>query len=761
MKAGDQVDGPNAKRPGVMLGILLLISVVFLLPVEQARAEDPPRRALILSAFNYTFPAATQVIDGVQKRLSEPGQQTFAIDAEFLDLVRVADPGHELRTATFVREKYAKKPPDVVIVVGGAALQFIMKYRDIVGPNVPVVFAGVSPETFSAVNPPANITGMLFELDMRSTLELAERLQPRANRLFVISGNSALEDLRWQKAARLAIERHPRKFETTYLFGLSFDALVTEVSQIPPDAIVIFLTFLIDGQGKSFIPRNVVMKIAGVSAAPVYAPYDSYIGSGVVGGFVETFDSHGAAVADLVFEIGAGKDPAALPPRTNPAQSFRVDARVMDRWGLKQGNLPPGSTVLFHQPGFLEQHRYIVSAVALAFLLQSAILAALLFQRRRRRQAETSLKESEDRMTFTAASVNAGLWQFERATDELWATEHCRAMFGLAKDIPLTRETFTAAVHPEDRRVAMGTLRGAARGQAAVTDVRVVHPDGEERWIRVRARLHLDERGTPDQLSGLFVDITDQKAAETEAELQRQEVTHLMRVSVLGELSGAIAHEVNQPLTAILTNAQSALYLLERDTLNRTEMRNTLLDIVSEDKRAGEVVQRLRALLKKGESRSEAVDLNELVDSTTALLRSELLRRQIVIETDLADNLSVVLGDSVQLQQVLLNLVVNAMDAMSTTPVPQRRITICTLETPAGGIQVLVRDRGPGIDVANGKQAFVPFYTTKDHGLGLGLSICSTIIRKHGGTITLRNNDTGGAVAEFSLPARVMMMAAQ
>ena len=121
-------------------------------------------------------------------------------------------------------------------------------------------------------------------------------------------------------------------------------------------------------------------------------------------------------------------------------------------------------------------------------------------------------------------------------------------------------------------------------------------------------------KGAPDQLNGLFVDITDQKAAETEAELQRQEVTHLMRVSVMGELSGAITHEVNQPLTAILTNAQSALYMLEQETLNRGQMRDTLLDIVSEDKRAGEVVQRVRALLKKGESRSEAVDINELVE---------------------------------------------------------------------------------------------------------------------------------------------------
>jgi len=299
------------------------------------------------------------------------------------------------------------------------------------------------------------------------------------------------------------------------------------------------------------------------------------------------------------------------------------------------------------------------------------------------------------------------------------------------------------------------------KGNSAVTDIRITRPNGDVRWIRVRTRSHSGDHGTQVQLTGLFVDITDQKAAESEAELHREEVTHLMRVSVLGELSGAIAHEVNQPLTAILTNAQSALYLLDQETLNRVEMRNTLLDIVSEDRRAGEVVQRLRGLLKKGEGRSEAVDLNELVDSTTALLRSELVRRQVLVETDLAADLPVVFGDSVQLQQVLLNLVVNAVDAMSATPVPQRRVMIRTLQTAAGDIKVLIKDCGSGITAANGKQAFVPFYTTKDHGLGLGLSICSTIIRKHGGTINLRSDDAGGAVAEFSLPARVMMMAAQ
>jgi PAS domain S-box-containing protein len=424
----------------------------------------------------------------------------------------------------------------------------------------------------------------------------------------------------------------------------------------------------------------------------------------------------------------------------------------MTRWGLAQRNLPPGSTVLFHQPSLWEQNRLLVSATAAVVVLQSSIVAGLLFQRRRRRQAETSLRDSEDRMSFAAVSASIGLWQFDRATEELWAAESCRAILGFEKDTPITLERFLAAVHPDDRHFAADTLRKSKGERSAATDIRIVHPNGELRWVRIRARAHVDGQGAPNQLSGMFVDVTEQKTAESEAELQRQEVAHLTRVTVLGELSGAIAHEVNQPLTAILSNAQAALYLLAPETPNFAEIRGALEDIVQEDNRAGDIIQRLRGLLKKGESKFESVDLNKLVEATIALLRHEAIARRVSVETELAASLPPVLGDSVQLQQVLLNLIMNAMDAMVSTPDALRQIKIWTRVTASGTVEVCLKDRGPGIKPADSKRVFVPFYTTKDRGLGLGLSICSTIIEKHGGKIDLRNDEAGGALAEFSLP---------
>ena len=754
------MDGPNVKRGSISLGVLLLIAVALSLPGGQARAADAPRRVLILHAHNFTFPATTIISEALRKRLLEQSPRRLEIEGDFLDLARRPEPAHALRMANFLREKYAGVRFDVVVMIGITGAPFLIEYRDMIAPGVPVVFSDVTRATYEALRLPPDITAVINEIDLGKTLELAERLQPGVRRLVVISGSDSV-DGRWRETARKAIEAHNPKLEAAYWFDIPYDKLLADVSRLPSDTIVMYLTFFSDSEGKRLIPKDVAAAIAKASSAPVYGFFETYLGTGIVGGYTDTYQSIGTTTADVALEILSGTNVITLPPRSNPRLAFRVDARAMDRWGLKRSNLPPGSVVLFSEPTLWEQHRYLVSAVALVLALQSAAVAALLFQRRKRRQAENSLRESEDRMTFTAASVNVGLWQFDRTTDELWATEHSRVLFGLASDIPLTRETFIAAVHPEDRRVAVSALRGALRGQPAMTDVRVVRPDGEVRWVRVRARSHLDEKGAPDQLSGLFLDITDRKAAETEAELQRQEVNHLMRVSVLGELSGAIAHEVNQPLTAILSNAQAALYLLGRDSPNLAEVRDALQDIVQEDNRAGDVIHRLRGLLKKGESRSEPVDLNELVDSTTALLRSEMIDRRVTVETELAAVLPTVFGDSVQLQQVLLNLIINAMDAMASTPVEQRRVNICTRETQTGTIEVLVKDHGPGIKPANGKQVFEPFYTTKDHGLGLGLTICSTIIHKHEGTLNLKNDDAGGAIAEFSLPARVMLMAAQ
>jgi PAS domain S-box-containing protein len=378
------------------------------------------------------------------------------------------------------------------------------------------------------------------------------------------------------------------------------------------------------------------------------------------------------------------------------------------------------------------------------------------------RRAEAATRESETRMQFAAASANIGLWSFERATGRVWATAHCRSLLGLAPDAPLSREIMLQAMHPDDRDATVEAMRKAAyAGGDTIHEFRVPMPDGGVRWLRARARADRDHVGSPFRVSGLFFDITSVKASEQEADMQRRELAHLMRVSVMGELSGAIAHELNQPLTAILSNAEAVRLLLARPSPNLPEIGDAVGDIVQESRRAGDVIARLRGLLKKDERPPEEIDLNALIRSTIDLLHSELIARRFRVELRLAPDLPPVFGDAVQIQQVLLNLVMNAMDAMTATPVAQRAVTIGTRLVDAGGIETIVVDRGPGLALAARSRAFEPFFTTKPEGLGLGLSICSTIVGAHGGQLALANNADGGARASFSLPARQMAVAAK
>jgi C4-dicarboxylate-specific signal transduction histidine kinase len=415
-------------------------------------------------------------------------------------------------------------------------------------------------------------------------------------------------------------------------------------------------------------------------------------------------------------------------------------------------SLPPDTVLLFKRYGAFEEHSAIISMVALVVGLQSLLVSALLFQRRRRREAEKSLRDSEARMTFTASTANVGLWQFNRKSGEVWSTEHCRNMLGFPPDSQPTRESFLAAVHPDDRESVIAAIRNAEVPQ--LFDARIVLPGGEVRWFRIHSVPTTKADGVLGQLAGIIVDITEQKAAEADATLQRQQVAHLMRVSMLGELSGAIAHEVNQPLTAIMSNAQAALHLLKQRSPDLLEVTEALKDIVSEDNRAGEVIQRLRMLMKKGESHFQSIDIHELVRSTADLLHSELVGRGVRLHTIFAAPMPAVSGDLVQLQQVLINLIVNASDAMASTLPSRRVVSISTGMLPSGAVEIRIKDNGPGLRPSDRGRLFEAFYTTKPNGLGLGLSICATIVQAHRGELTLANEETGGVVAILTLPAQ-------
>ncbi len=260
-----------------------------------------------------------------------------------------------------------------------------------------------------------------------------------------------------------------------------------------------------------------------------------------------------------------------------------------------------------------------------------------------------------------------------------------------------------------------------------------IMPNGETAWTSTTKVPLRDAQGNVIGLVGINRDITQQKRAEQEIGQQRDELAHLSRVAMLNELSGSLAHELNQPLAIILTNAQAAQRLLAQQPPDLTEARDILADIVSEDQRAGEVIRRLRALLKPGQIHQQPLSVNEIIEDVLRIARSDLIGHGITVHRNLAGGVPQVLGDRIQLQQVLLNLFLNADDAMAALPPAARLLTLVTAHRN-GMVRISVSDTGGGLP-PDAERVFEPFYTTKEHGLGLGLSICRSIATAHNGRL--------------------------
>ena len=263
---------------------------------------------------------------------------------------------------------------------------------------------------------------------------------------------------------------------------------------------------------------------------------------------------------------------------------------------------------------------------------------------------------------------------------------------------------------------------------------------------------HRQSDGSAKQVLGASTDITRRKETELELQEQRAELAHVARVSMMGELAASLAHELNQPLTAILSNAQAALRFMSSKPGDLEEVREILQDIVSDNSRAGEVIRRMRALVKKEELEFATLDFASLVRDVMALVHSDAILQNVRISLELEDNLPPVRGDRVQLQQVVLNIMLNAFDAMKQCPASERKVKLQAGAHGVESIKVAVTDCGTGLSGDNLDKIFQPFYTSKKDGLGIGLSICRSIVEAHGGRLWAENNNGTGATFYFTLP---------
>ena len=534
-----------------------------------ADAQEQRRRVLILYPYNNLFPTSILTGDATIRRLNARAGASLELYTEFLDLGRFSGAAYEEQAALALANKYRDRRPEIVIALGPRALRFVVRNRELSHLDVPVVFCCTSRARLARLNSTSDLTGIISEFKIADTLALAKHLQPNAREIAIVAGASEF-DKTSVGIARRQLANFEKDYKITELVGLRHEVLIENIKRLPRDTIVILLTMFTDGAGRPYITPELVPELSEASTAPIYTPYEAYLGRGVVGGNSNSLQKVGAEVADLALEVLGGTDPAAMPPRLTGGNANRVDWRQVKRWGFKENALPSGTDIRYRMPTLWEHYHWHIIGIIALILVLTAIIAILAIERRRRRGAEVDLRQ------------------------------------------------------------------------------RVL------------------------------------------------EVFHLNSSAVAGALSASVVHEIRQPLGAIMNYAEAASLHLKTEPPNIERVEQILASIRLDDKRAVDIVAHLRELLKKrDETELEQFNLNDVVHEAVQIVRPEARKRGIDINACQTTGRLEVRGDRIQLRQVILNLAMNALDAMQNCA-PGGKVFVETAmasDSTAEVIVVRLRDR--------------------------------------------------------------------
>ena len=734
------------------LGATVLLIMAWAGSSVVAQIATPPQRVLVLYSDERLLPANIIIDEIIRAAFAVGTNNRVEFYSEFLDVARFPGEEQQQRQRNFLGDKYRQRPPDLVIAVSGGALVFLAEHRADLFAGVPIVYCSVTGDPHPDHLSDAGIAEVKVPDCVAPTLEIMLRLHPDTREVAVVSGDGP-RDRQMADTFRQEMTTIGKRVSFRWLTNLSMEGLRGELSRLPDHTVVLYLTMFQDAAGKTFTPRQALDAFAPASRAPIYSWYDTYLGHGIVGGSTVTFEDIGRKAAQLGMRILAGED-AQAAARSESYQAVPIfDWHQLRQWNISEQRLPPGSIVRFKEATYWERHYGIIITALFLCLLEALLIAALLLQLRRRRLAEAALRESEQQMSLAASAAELAMWTWDILRDQIWMSDKGRALFGIAPETRLDYAALTARVHPEDRAARDVAIKRALETEDEyAVEYRVVLSDGQVRWIAGRGRVEFGG-GKPLGMRGVSLDITERKQTELEVARQRNELAHLSRVTLLGELSGSIAHELNQPLGAILVNANAALRFMARDKMTREKFRELLEDIAADSRRAGEVIRGIKDMLRKVEGARQPVDLNDLIAQVLRLTQSDALAHDCAVLTEFDPALPKVEADVVQLQQVFLNLILNAFEASKDAPRFQRRVIIHTECGGNGAVRACVRDFGTGLPAEGPERVFEQFFSTKRDGTGMGLFISRSIVAAHRGTLWAENAEGGGSRFWLRLPA--------
>jgi PAS domain S-box-containing protein len=729
----------------------VLSSALLLLPAVNAA---PPRakRILVVHSFGSVAPPFTTHSIAFETELVEKMGEPVDLDEVSLDNARYGESDMQEALVEYLQKRQAKWQPDIVVPIGSPAGVFVAQYREKLFPDVPILYCGMDRRRLPADALEKNAAFVGENFDIRGFVEDILQIAPATKNIVVVLGASPLEKY-WADAFHKAFEPFANRVNFIWLNDLPFDQTLERAKKLPPNSFIFLILLLRDAAGVTQNADEALQRLHAVANAPINGIFQHQLGLGIVGGRLYQAENEGIEAARIAVRILHGEPMANFAPKFFGPLPPRYDWRELERWKIDEKLLPPGSVVFFRAPTVWQEYRrWIIAGVSL-LVLQALLISTLLANLINRRRAEHSLTEIEERAALATEAAHLGVWEFDTVTKKVWVSDKTRELFQFDNE-EITYADFQERVHPEDRAARAEAMQKAidSRGSYEI-EFRILLPDGTVRWMAGRVRCVSDGPGKAMRVLGVSADITQRKVAEKEARDRREQVDLLGRVSLLGEMTASLAHELNQPLSAIVNNATAGLQYLHKGNVKPEQMREIFTDVVADGQRAYDIMHNVRRAIKKGEAIRGPVNLNDVVKAVVHIVHPDAAVHSCKLETSLAPQLRTVDGDPTQLQQVLINLVHNGFDAMRTTPRDQRTLQIVTEDNGDGAVSIAVRDHGFGISEATREHLFEHFFTTKEEGLGMGLAIVRSIVEAHGGRVSAENMDGGGARFYVSLPA--------
>ena len=739
---------PLGILPFTLVMLLVLQFGIPPLALPQQETAPPPSAKQILVLYTYAggITVNQKTTGAFFSVLTSRGFNNDDIFLEYLDLQRNNSPTYRRRVANLLLDKYGKRDIGLIVTVHTWALEFLLEECKGLFPDVPIFsFLVARPELIKAENTGRRILLRPQNMDMGGTLEIALKMFPETRKVVFVVG-AAPADKRFEHEARHIFEPWRGKVEIEYTSDRTYEEMLQLVATLPRRSIVIYCDVFSDVTGRTFTPLEVGKMVAKAANAPVFCLWDTIMGWGTIGGSLLSFEAEGAYAAKTALDILDKKIVLTKPETTFPSsKTYMFDWRQLRRWKLSEAALPKGSIVINRELTFWDFKYYIIGGLAFV-LLETTLIIFLIVQKRRKKVTEESLRrKTEELDQFFNVSLDllsiANTDGYFLRLNPAW-----ERTLGYTSE-ELLAKRFLEFVHPDDMESTLKALSSlASRQKVFYFENRYRCKDGTYRWLQ------WSSSPAGNLIYSAARDVTENKRAEAEAFQARSQLFQLDRLSRMGELTASLAHELNQPLAAILSNAQAGLRFLQSGKIDLDELREILQDITQDDQRAGSVIRSLRSMVRREEVERKPVILNNVLNDVVQIFHTESVFRNVRVETELHGSLPPVLGDKVQLQQVVLNLILNAADAMSENPPEQRKIILCT-RVKDDRVRVTVRDFGAGVDQANLERIFEAFFTTKGAGLGMGLNICRAVVEAHGGRIRAENNPDRGATFVFELPA--------